>query len=528
MVKTIATIATGFVLATAIPALAGNDVGYSDLVSRLGSATPTGASVVAATVEARNGSDNFYPDQTSPEFAGKSFIERSGDSSASGHATGVAVRQYGLDTSMAPGIELIQLYEAGDWLFGGFLRTGSGTSNPLFNPGGTKVVNTSWVANFEVDGNPMYDLENEAMRRLDFVVNRDGLIVTSGVQNGVAGLNDPLLSHAFNTIVVGRRDGQHVAAETGPNHDGPGRMKPEIVAPESVTSNASPVINSVASVLVEAARTTLAGTPGADRPEVIKAVLLAGATHENSVSGTWSNNPDTTGSNRGITIQPIDDIMGAGTVHVDRSHRILTAGEQPGSAAVPAAVNADELGWDLATVGTGESRYWRVQVPALAPSVSIVATWNREIMSGFSAWSLADFDVTLYRVGPGNKLQSLTGTAGVPYFSGGNVVSASAVDSVEHLYVLDLEPGTYAIELSRLDGGTSDADVAIAWQLPEIDGPRQDLNGDGTVGFADLVILLQDWGPCPPGPCLADIDDDGVVGFGDLTNLLNAWGATGP
>ena len=178
MVKTIATIATGLALATAMPALAGDDIGYSDLVSRLGS-TPTGAGVVAATVEARNGSDNFYPDQTSPEFEGKSFIERSGASAASSHATGVAVRQYGLETSMAPGIVLIQLYEAGDWLFGGFLRTGSGTSNPLFNPAGTKVVNTSWVANFEVDGNPMYDLENEAMRRLDFAVNRDGVVLQS-------------------------------------------------------------------------------------------------------------------------------------------------------------------------------------------------------------------------------------------------------------------------------------------------------------------------------------------------------------
>jgi len=524
--KTTVTIAAGLVLAIPAAAIAGSDIGYDDLTSRLGGATPTGAGVVAATVEAQNGSGNFYPNQGDLEFTGKNFIERSGSSAASSHATGVAVRQYGNSTSVAPGIATIQLYEAGDWLFGGFLRTGSGASNPLFNPGGTKVVNTSWVANFESDGDPMYDLENDALRRLDFVVNRDGLIVMSGVQNGVSGQNDPLLSHAFNTVVVGRSDGQHVAGDTLPNNDGPGRMKPEITAPETVTSNASPVVNAVAAVLVETARTTLSGTPDADRPEVIKAVLLAAATHENPITGTWSNNPDTTGSNRGITTRPIDDVMGTGTVHVDRSHRILTADEQPGSPSVPGATNAGALGWELASIGTGESRYWRFDVPARAATVSIVASWNREILAGFSDWFLADFDLTLYRVGPGDSLESLTGSAGLPYFAGGNVVSASAVDSVEHLFVIDLEPGTYAIELSRLDGGASSQEVAVAWQLPEIDGPPQDLNGDGSVGFADLTILLQNWGPCSPGPCLGDIDEDGTVGFSDLTSLLNAWGAT--
>jgi len=164
-------------------------------------------------------------------------------------------------------------------------------------------------------------------------------------------------------------------------------------------------------------------------------------------------------------------------------------------------------------------------VPSTAATVSIVASWNREILSGFSDWFLADFDLTLYRVGPGDTLESLTGTAGVAYFAGGNVVSASAVDSVEHLYVLDLEPGTYAIELSRLDGDATSQDVAVAWQLPD-DGLPEDVNGDGSVGFADLTIVLQNWGPCPPGPCPGDIDKDGVVGFSDLTRLLNAWGVT--
>lgn len=49
-----------------------------------------------------------------------------------------------------------------------------------------------------------------------------------------------------------------------------------------------------------------------------------------------------------------------------------------------------------------------------------------------------------------------------------------------------------------------------------------DLDGDGNVGFSDLVILLATWGGCPG--CPADLDGDGDVGFSDLVSLLAAWG----
>ncbi|MHC4429084.1 MAG: hypothetical protein ACYS0D_10865 [Planctomycetota bacterium] len=53
-----------------------------------------------------------------------------------------------------------------------------------------------------------------------------------------------------------------------------------------------------------------------------------------------------------------------------------------------------------------------------------------------------------------------------------------------------------------------------------------DLDGDGTVSTADLLILLGTWGPCPesPGTCPADLDGDGTVATGDLLILLAAWG----
>jgi hypothetical protein len=52
-----------------------------------------------------------------------------------------------------------------------------------------------------------------------------------------------------------------------------------------------------------------------------------------------------------------------------------------------------------------------------------------------------------------------------------------------------------------------------------------DLDGDGSVGFNDLLILLATWGACqpPPAECDADLDGRGGVGFGDLLILLAHW-----
>ena len=48
-----------------------------------------------------------------------------------------------------------------------------------------------------------------------------------------------------------------------------------------------------------------------------------------------------------------------------------------------------------------------------------------------------------------------------------------------------------------------------------------DLNGDGLVGAADLMVLLGVFGGTDP---VADIDGDGSVGVSDLTTLLGQWG----
>jgi hypothetical protein len=54
-----------------------------------------------------------------------------------------------------------------------------------------------------------------------------------------------------------------------------------------------------------------------------------------------------------------------------------------------------------------------------------------------------------------------------------------------------------------------------------------DLNGDGIVGYADIRILLGQWGPCRVNvagdPCRADLDSNGEVDVEDLVALITAW-----
>ena len=65
----------------------------------------------------------------------------------------------------------------------------------------------------------------------------------------------------------------------------------------------------------------------------------------------------------------------------------------------------------------------------------------------------------------------------------------------------------------------------VAIRLTPILPPLGDLDGDGSVGVPDLLILLGNWGPCADcADCAADLDDNCVVGVSDLLILLSNWG----
>lgn len=62
-----------------------------------------------------------------------------------------------------------------------------------------------------------------------------------------------------------------------------------------------------------------------------------------------------------------------------------------------------------------------------------------------------------------------------------------------------------------------------AWSAPDV--IPGDIDGDGSVGVNDLLILLANWGPCGDcNDCPADLDENCTVGVSDLLILLANWG----
>ncbi len=71
-----------------------------------------------------------------------------------------------------------------------------------------------------------------------------------------------------------------------------------------------------------------------------------------------------------------------------------------------------------------------------------------------------------------------------------------------------------------------DAAGGIAMLLTPVEMPVGDINGDCQVGIVDFLLLLTNWGLCPPlGACVAELDGDGLVGIIDFLLLLTNWTA---
>jgi len=503
--------AVSFALSLAASATAQLPDGFAELDERLGDAAPTGAGMGVGVGEAVTGGGNYAPNVNADAFQNQQILLMSGASANSGHADVVCSRL----VSRAPGIPTLWVWEALDWLQGGFLNFGGPL--PQTPPSGLRIFNHSWVAG-GVDAN----VGNDVMRRLDYQINRDDTFECVGIGNGFTGGTNHLLSSQYNGLTVGHPAGAH-ADTPGGGADGPGRMKPDlVVVSQSGSSFATPIASALAAILLETAATdpSVSKNPDADEPPVVKAAILAGCDHLDG----WTNNPSTDGPDRGVTTRPLDEVFGAGYLNANRSHLILTAGEQDGDTDVPAEVNAEARGWSRSTMPGGSSRYWRFQITEAVDEVAILATWPRYVSSNLVTWNLMNVDLRLHGV-DGTTLVPLVGDAGLSSFASGNVASESEVDNVELIVVRDLAPGEYVFEVERQSGGNT-MPIGIAWIMPETEAPPSnpaDLNGDGVVNGVDLGILLIGWG----GDGAADLNGDGLVNGSDLAQLLEAWGPAG-
>jgi len=102
-------------------------------------------------------------------------------------------------------------------------------------------------------------------------------------------------------------------------------------------------------------------------------------------------------------------------------------------------------------------------------------------------------------------------------------------DGFGRFSMTDMTFGTFDVEIPPFGMQTVQLEAIHVAGTLSVDplGPPGDVNGDGDVSFADLVLVLSAWGPCPdpPGECPEDVDGDGTVGFTDLVLVLSNWTA---
>jgi hypothetical protein len=87
---------------------------------------------------------------------------------------------------------------------------------------------------------------------------------------------------------------------------------------------------------------------------------------------------------------------------------------------------------------------------------------------------------------------------------------------------VDIDEKNLAVRIAFVNGLTGE-ETYVVQELGNITG---DLDGDGTVGIVDFLLLLAAWGPCEapcPPACVGDIDGDCDVGITDMLTLLANW-----
>ena len=472
-----------FLFVTSVQAGTLDDIGYTKLkieLAEFGLNLPDGAGVAVAQVEAPLVSGECIPDTTITHFLSITFIDNTPVScaGASWHATSVAKFFYGSTSSTAPGITDVDLFEAVDWLQTGFLNISGGDPNISTS----RLANHSWVGGWEsASGVPYTALHLDILRRVDFVVEQDEFIQV--VSMSATPDTDPVLSDSFNAIVVGMSSGSSgIGTSSIDSVYTADRARPDIVAPESPVSMASPRVASAASLLIgyaidspslstdpllSAANRNSVVIPNAERSETIKAVLMAGA-DRNTLGNT--NSVDIIDYRLDYLIGEVNYIsktsngldtrFGAGQLNIYNSYHILAGGEQNSvEDKVSTAGAMSSYGFDydpsfggLNSSNTQASYYFSTSTLAQQLRTSLV--WNLEIASSHM---LYDMDLKLFDVTSGG--QTLVAS------------SNSVIDNTENIWINLSRNRDYMLQVIPGSAQANfDWDYALAWQITAVPG----------------------------------------------------------
>ncbi|TWU56624.1 hypothetical protein Poly51_25400 [Rubripirellula tenax] len=417
-----------------------DDIGYTQLTNELGVATPTGAGVAVSMAEAPDASARYLPNTSGTNFTGKTVTNETASSTGfNSHASGVAGLFFGNTTSVAPGVTSVAAFEANSWINDALGLTT--TTAPVAHP--YSVQNHSWIANGTTAEIPEVI---DAAKRVDYLANRDNVLIIGGANNGSTSSVPHLLAHSYNAINVGitnveRTVGNHSQGNTTLAGYGPGRPRPDIVAQAGVTSSSTPMVSSAAALLYE-----VAGSSNANNVEAMRAVLMAGATKDQFAD--WDR----------TATRPIDETFGAGELNVYNSYKILEGGEYNGTVIAPTS-SVGLFGYDFnEPVSMSSSFLYQFDVPSgqVMDELSIFLQWSMDVVNA-STIPMEFIPSTDPLLGGGLANLDLHF-----YDSNNSLVdqSISSVDNFEHIYLTGLSAGTYTLEVS----GDRATEYGLAWR----------------------------------------------------------------
>jgi hypothetical protein len=454
-----------------VPTAVANDyrdeIGYKSLEDE-GRLISRGANISVGQVEAPI--DQAYnPDRGASQFLGKHFIPP-GNYNPSGHATMVGGMFYGKD-GIAPAVQNITIFDSTGFLIGkgpnhagAILKVGQRGEPRKLN---VSVLNNSWIASFTSDAQNI-----EAIRRLDWVIERDDVVVVSSVDNGAGSPFPKLLATAYNGIAAGIDFGE--GSSGGPiTFDSHGsRTKPDLVVPVATTSEAAGAVSGAAALIRSEAKARHLNVSEL----TTKAILMAGAERpddwQRGGSGTFDDEK-----------MPLDYRYGAGSLRVDNSFDILVGGQH--------SSGQTSTGWDT-SIAKKKNHIYQFNIAAddgesddEVDAFTAVLTWNRDVKRsprGTFSSSMADLEMSLLKKN-GTRWNRVTR-------------SDSDYDNVESITLNELAPGGYRLVVR----GDKPEPYSVAW-FTSRDAHRHgggDNSGPGGGGDDEPQMLSMLSGPIAP------------------------------